>query len=81
MKLTATFLGPTSVSHSIKCNLTDDEDLEFLVVAKTSVLEVFAILPDSLSLQCTFEIWGRISSLNALANKVSVSVSAADHDA
>lgn len=70
MKLVATFHGPTSVSHSITCNLTNDEDIEYLIVARTSVLEAFAILPESLSLQCTFEVWGRISSLKALTYEV-----------
>ena len=70
MKLVATFHGPTSVSHSIKCTLEDDEDVEFLVIAKTSILEVFAILPDSLRLQCTLDVWSRISSLNAIRSEV-----------
>ncbi|KAL5524495.1 hypothetical protein ACEPAF_9635 [Sanghuangporus sanghuang] len=69
MKAVATFHGPTSVVASIKTTLTDDEGLEFLVVAKSSVLEVFALLPDSLRLQCSLEIWGRIISLQSVASE------------
>ncbi|EJC97967.1 uncharacterized protein FOMMEDRAFT_162310 [Fomitiporia mediterranea MF3/22] len=66
MKAVATFHQPTSVVGSIKTTLTEDEDTEYLVVAKSSILEVFAILPDALRLQCVLEIWGRITSLQAV---------------
>ncbi|KAH8114589.1 mono-functional DNA-alkylating methyl methanesulfonate N-term-domain-containing protein, partial [Phellopilus nigrolimitatus] len=66
MKAVATFHQPTSVIDSLKTTLTDDEDVEHLVIAKASIIEVFAVLPDALRLQCSIEIWGRITSLQAV---------------
>ena len=70
MKAVATFHEPTSVVASVNTTLTDDEDVEFLVVAKSSFLEVFALLPESLRLQCRLEIWGRITSLQTVPTGV-----------
>ncbi|THH03261.1 hypothetical protein EW145_g6399 [Phellinidium pouzarii] len=66
MKAVATFHRPTSVVDSLRTTLTDDGDVEYLVVAKTCILEVFVILTDALRLQCSLEIWGRITSLQAI---------------
>ena len=80
MKAIATFHHPTSVVGSLKTTLTDDEDTEYLVVAKSSILEVFAILPDALRLQCVLEIWGRITSLQAVPTDVSLGIIRSCHN-
>ncbi|KAI5118862.1 hypothetical protein M0805_005306 [Coniferiporia weirii] len=66
MKAVSTFHQPTSVVASLKTTLTGDTDIEHLVVAKTCILEVFAILPDGLHLQHSLEVWGRIASIQAI---------------
>jgi DNA damage-binding protein 1 len=72
MKILSTFIQPASVVSSVKANLIHDSDLEYLVIAKTSCVEVFAILSDQLHLACTLEIWGRITSLETIKSTVCV---------
>ena len=71
MKAIATFLQPTSAVASLKTTLTEDKDTEFLVVAKSCSIEVFAILPDGIRLRCSESIWGRITSMHDIPTDVS----------
>lgn len=66
MRVAATYHQPSSVSHSIKCSLDPNSELEHLVIAKSNRIEVLAITPQGLKLLCTQEIWGRISSLHSI---------------
>lgn len=70
MKVVNTYHSPTSVTFSLKCRLTADPDLEFLVVARSNELDVFAILVDGLRLRCTLDVWGRVTSLKAFGSSV-----------
>ena len=70
MKVVSTFIQPSSVVASTKARLLEDDDIEFLVVAKTDSLEVYSLLPDRLNLECTLEVWGRITSLQTIQPKV-----------
>ncbi|TDL17702.1 hypothetical protein BD410DRAFT_901246 [Rickenella mellea] len=67
MKVVSTYHAPSSISHSVKCSFTQDRNMEFLVVAKVNKLDVYALLPEGLSLQCTLDVWGRITSLHAIS--------------
>lgn len=69
MKVVSTYHSPTSVAFSVRCFLTADSELEFLVVARTSALDLYAVLPDELQLQSSFDVWGRITSLKVLADE------------
>ncbi|KZT11975.1 uncharacterized protein LAESUDRAFT_746751 [Laetiporus sulphureus 93-53] len=64
MRVVATFHQPSSVSHSVKCNLTPDQ--EHLVVAKSNRLEVFSLQPEGLRRECGLDIWGRVVALRAV---------------
>ncbi|KLO05927.1 hypothetical protein SCHPADRAFT_917631 [Schizopora paradoxa] len=74
MKVVNTYHSPTSVSHSLKCCLTADPQLEHLVVVRCNELDVYAILADGLRLQCTLDVWGRVTSLKALGSSGSTEV-------
>ena len=71
MKAIATFLQPTSAVASLKTTLTEDKDTEFLVVAQSCSIEVFAILPDGIRLRCSESICGRITSMHDIPTDVS----------
>lgn len=70
MKFVATFSQPTSVVDCFCTTLTDGDDVAYLAVARPSIVEIFAVLPDALALQCKFDVWGRIVSLHPLPVKV-----------
>lgn len=65
MRVVSTFFPSSSILHSIKCNL-NSEDVDHLVVAKPNKLEVYGLEENGVKLRCTREIWGSISSLNAI---------------
>ena len=75
MKVVSTFFQPSSVVASVKANLISDNELEHLVIAKTDRIEVYELLPDRLNLECTLEVWGRITSLQVLHPNVRIVVS------
>lgn len=66
MKVVSTFHPPSSVLHSLKCNLTSNSDVEFLVVAKLDRLDVYLVHQEGLRFNCTLEIWGRIKAVRAI---------------
>lgn len=66
MKLVTTFHSASSVIGSLKCRLTAESELEYLVVAKPNRIEVFALTPDGLRPECELEIWGRILALRSV---------------
>lgn len=66
MKYVATFLQPSSVVDSLCIRLTEDSENEYLVVAKSSYLEIYAVLADAIKLQCKHDVWGRILSVSLL---------------
>ncbi|KAL1748361.1 mono-functional DNA-alkylating methyl methanesulfonate N-term-domain-containing protein [Schizophyllum fasciatum] len=65
VKLVTTFHAPSSVIASVKCKLTPG-DVEHLVVAKMSRLEVFSLQPEGLCLESTLDIWGSVCSVKAV---------------
>jgi len=69
MRVISTFFGPSSIIHSLKCRLSNN-DLEHLVIAKPNKLEVFSLQPEGAKFECSLEIWGIISSLNAVPPQV-----------
>lgn len=73
MRVVATFHPPSAVEHSIKCNLTNDAEVEHLVVAKSNRLEVYSLQPQGLQRECSLEIWGHIVSLRAIPSGPNVS--------
>lgn len=70
MKLIATYSQPTSVVDCFCTTLTEDEQLEYLVIARPSSVEVHAVLPDALALQGSFDVWGRVVSVHSLPVEV-----------
>ncbi|KAH9942902.1 CPSF A subunit region-domain-containing protein [Amylocystis lapponica] len=66
MRVVATFHPPSSVVQSVKCRLNPADDLEYLVVAKTTRVEVFSLQPEGLRPECGADIWGRVVSLRAV---------------
>ncbi|KAI1790140.1 mono-functional DNA-alkylating methyl methanesulfonate N-term-domain-containing protein [Ganoderma leucocontextum] len=69
MRVVGTFHPSSSVSRSLKCTLTPDSGLEFLVVAKTDKLEVFSLQPEGLKRECVSDMWGRIVGLQDVPAK------------
>lgn len=72
MKVVTTFHPPSSVAHSLKCTLSSDQSLQHLVVAKLNALEVYSAQPDGLRLECTTEIYGRVSAIRNITKNVSI---------
>lgn len=70
MRVVGTFHPSSSISRSLKCALTLDSGLEFLVVAKTDKLEVFSLQPEGLKRECGLDVWGRIVGLQDVPAKV-----------
>ena len=70
MKVVSTFIRPTSVVASVKANLIEGDESEHLIVAKTDSIEAYALLPDRLDLECTLEVWGRVTSLQVIRSEV-----------
>ena len=71
MKVITTFHPPSSVGHSLKCTLSPDQSFQHLVVAKLNILEVYSAHPDGLRLECTTEIYGRISAIRSITKNAS----------
>ncbi|KDQ62210.1 hypothetical protein JAAARDRAFT_121297 [Jaapia argillacea MUCL 33604] len=69
MRVVSTFHAPSSVASSVKCRLLVNSEQEYLVVAKTNRLQVFALRSAGLHLECTLEIWGRVVALRAIPSK------------
>ena len=67
--MVSTFSTPSSVQHSVKCRL-DTYEFDYLAIAYSSKLEVFALLAEGAKLQCSLEIWGAISSLAVVHHMV-----------
>ena len=72
MRVVGTFHPSSSVSRSLKCALTADPSLEFLVIAKTDKLEVHSLQPDGLKRECVLDMWGRVVGLQAVPAEVSL---------
>ena len=70
MRVVGTFHPSSSVSRSLKCTLTPDPSLEFLVVAKTDKLEAFSLQPEGLKRECVLNMWGRIVGVQDVPAKV-----------
>ncbi|KAL1677809.1 mono-functional DNA-alkylating methyl methanesulfonate N-term-domain-containing protein [Schizophyllum commune] len=68
VKLVTTFHAPSSVISSVKCKLVPG-DVEHLVVAKMSRLEVFSLQPSGLRSESSLEIWGSVCSVKAVRRK------------
>ncbi|KII87876.1 hypothetical protein PLICRDRAFT_42399 [Plicaturopsis crispa FD-325 SS-3] len=66
MKVVATFHTPSSVLASTKCCLSEDPDLEFLVVAKLDRIEVYSLQLDGHKMECKVDIWGRVVTVKPL---------------
>ncbi|KAK7682424.1 hypothetical protein QCA50_014629 [Cerrena zonata] len=66
MKLVTTFHSTSSVVGSLKCRLTPDSELEYLVIARPNRIEVSALTPDGLRPECELEIWGRVLALRSI---------------
>ena len=71
MRVVSTFSPSSSILHSVKCRL-DGSGVEYLVISKPSKLEVFALQPEGVELQCELQIWGMVSSLKAVHHDVSI---------
>ncbi|TRM61119.1 mono-functional DNA-alkylating methyl methanesulfonate N-term-domain-containing protein [Schizophyllum amplum] len=65
MKVVTTFHAPSSVISSVKCKLVPG-DVEHLIVAKMTRLEVFSIQEDGLRAECDLDVWGSICSVKAV---------------
>jgi hypothetical protein len=70
MKIISTFHPSSSVFSSIKCRLST-RDLEHLVIAKLSRIDVYSVLPQGLQHECGLDIWGKLCSIKALPISVS----------
>lgn len=70
MLAVSTWHASSTVTHSLKCNLVGDRDC--LVVAKVNTLEVHDLTPTGLTLKCSFDVWGIVTSLLSAHRKVSV---------
>ena len=73
MRVVGTFHPSSSVSRSLKCCLTTDTSVEYLVIAKTDKLEIHSLCPEGLKQQCTVDMWGRVVGLQAIPGEVSTS--------
>jgi DNA damage-binding protein 1 len=69
MKVVATFSPPSSVKCSLKCRLAND--VEHLVVAKLSRLDIYSLQPEGLAQECGLELWGNVVSIKAIPIPVS----------
>lgn len=70
MKIVSTFHASSSVLASVKCSLSA-RDLEHLVVAKLSRIDVYSLRPHGLEHECGVDVWGKICSLRVLPISVS----------
>lgn len=70
MKVVTTFHQPSSVTSSLKCCLSAQNELGHLVVAKSNRIEVSAITAEGLGDECSLEMWGRVLSMKAVPAKV-----------
>jgi DNA damage-binding protein 1 len=70
MKVVSTFHPSSSVLSSLKCRL-GTRDIEHLVVAKLSRLDVYSVRPHGLQHECGVEVWGKICSVKAIPLSVS----------
>ena len=70
MRVVGTFHPSSSVSCSVKCSLSADVAVEYLVVAKTDRLEVFSCQPDGLKKECLKDMWGTVVGLQAVPAEV-----------
>ncbi|KAG9035896.1 hypothetical protein FRB95_010299 [Tulasnella sp. JGI-2019a] len=59
----STWHPSSTVTHSLKCRLAEEN--ESLVIAKVNTLEVHDLNATGLTLRCTFDIWGTVTSLLA----------------
>jgi len=59
MKVVTTFHAPTSVVSSVKCRL-GSRDVDHLVVAKLSRLDVYSVQPHGLQHECGLDVWGKV---------------------
>ncbi|KAG1743291.1 CPSF A subunit region-domain-containing protein [Suillus paluster] len=66
MKVVTTFHPASSVVDSLKFKLSDDHESEFLVVAKSNRLDIYALLPEGLRHQQGLDIWGRVRVIKAV---------------
>lgn len=64
-RVVSTLHPPSAVVSSVKCCL-HSPDIENLVVAKLSTLDVYSIQPSGLVFQSTLPIWGKILSVKAV---------------
>lgn len=74
MKVVTTFHPASSVVDSLKFRLKDEQPSEFLVVAKSNRLDIYALHPDGLRHQQGLDIWGRIRVIRAVPVSVSNSL-------
>ena len=70
MKIISTFHPSSSVLSSIKCRLTS-RDLEHLVIAKLSRIDVYSVQRQVLQHECGMDVLGKICSIKALPISVS----------
>ncbi|KAG1898161.1 CPSF A subunit region-domain-containing protein [Suillus fuscotomentosus] len=66
MKVVTTFHPASSVVDSLKFRLKDEHPSEFLVVAKSNRLDIYALLPEGLRHQQGLDIWGRVRVIRAV---------------
>lgn len=71
MKIISTFHPSSSVVSSVKCRLAS-RDLEHLVIAKLSRIDVYSIQPQKLQHETGLDVWGKICSVKALPISVSI---------
>ncbi|KIM43302.1 hypothetical protein M413DRAFT_444121 [Hebeloma cylindrosporum] len=65
MKIVSTFHPSSSVLSSVKCRL-GTRDIEHLVVAKLSRLDVYSVRSHGLQHECGVEVWGKICAVRAI---------------
>ncbi|KAF5360619.1 hypothetical protein D9756_004828 [Leucocoprinus leucothites] len=65
MKIVTTFHQPSSVLASLKCRLSA-RDIEHLVVAKLNRIEVYSLQPTGVRLECSREIYGKVTAVKAI---------------
>lgn len=71
MKVVTTFHPASSVVDSLKFRLKDEHPSEFLVIAKSNRLDIYALLPEGLRHQQGLDIWGRVRVIRAVPVLVS----------
>jgi hypothetical protein len=66
MKVLTTFHSPSSVSHSLKCRLISDLNIEHLVVTKVNRIDIYTLQATGLRHECDLEVWGKVLSIKAI---------------